>query len=68
VIVHARTLQELGAVRPWFFSEEVLFSPTPPRVVDFLDDALVLEYDRSPLIKTLRITMEETYALKGEDQ
>ncbi len=68
VIVHARTLDELGAVRPWFFAEEVLFSPSPPRVMDFLDDALVLEYDRAPLVKTLRITMEETYALKGEDQ
>jgi hypothetical protein len=67
VIVHARTLKELGAVHPWFFSEEVLFSSSPPRVVDFLDDALVLEYDRSPLIKTLRVTMEETYSLAGEN-
>ncbi|HZD50109.1 MAG TPA: hypothetical protein VE178_15305 [Silvibacterium sp.] len=66
VIVQARTLKELGAVHPWFFSEEVLFSSSPPRVVDFLDDALVLEYDRSPLIKTLRITVEETYSLAGE--
>jgi len=67
VIVHARTLVELGAVHPWFFSEEVLFSSSPPRVTDFLNDALVLEYDRSPLIKTLRVTMEETYSLAGED-
>jgi hypothetical protein len=34
--------------------------PSPPRVTDFLDDALILEYDRPPLIKTLRVTMEET--------
>jgi hypothetical protein len=67
VIVHARTLEELGATRPWFFPEEVLFSSSPPRVVDFLDDALVIEYDRSPLIKMLRVTMEETYSLAGED-
>lgn len=67
IVVHARTLKELGAVHPWFFSEEVLFSSSPPRVVDFLDDALVIEYDRSPLIKTLRVTMEETYSLAGED-
>jgi hypothetical protein len=61
VIVQARTLEELGATRPWFFPEEVLFSPTPPRVADFLDDELVLEYDRIPLIKTLRVTVEETF-------
>jgi hypothetical protein len=60
VIVYATTIEELGAAKPWFFSEEVLFSEVPPRVVDFLDSDLVLEFDRPPLIKTLRITMEET--------
>jgi hypothetical protein len=60
VIVQVRTLEELGVTQPWFFPEEVLFSPSPPRVTDFLDDALILEYDRPPLIKTLRVTMEET--------
>jgi hypothetical protein len=64
VIVRARTLAELGAVQPWFFSEDVLFSTTPPFVTDFLDDALVIEYERSPLIKTLRITVEETYTFQ----
>jgi hypothetical protein len=68
VIVRARTLEELGAVRPWFFPEEVLFSTTPPRAVDFLDDALVIEYHRSPLMKTLRITVEETYTVRGESR
>jgi hypothetical protein len=67
VIVRARTLEELGAVHPWFFPEEVLFSAAPPRAIDFLDDALVIEYHRSPLIKTLRITVEETYTLRGEN-
>lgn len=67
VIVRARTLEELGAVHPWFFPEEVLFSALPPRVIDFLDDALVIEYHRSPLIKTVRITVEETYTLQGEN-
>jgi hypothetical protein len=62
VIVHARTLEELGATQPWFFHEEVLLSATPPRVTDFLDDALVIEYNRPPLIKTLRVTIEETLA------
>jgi hypothetical protein len=58
-IVQARTLEELGAVQPWFFSEEILFSSAPPRVMDFLDDALTIEYDRPLLIKTLRVTIEE---------
>jgi hypothetical protein len=60
VIVHANTIEELGPTKPWFFSEEVLFSETPPLVLDFLNDELVLEYNRPALIKTLRITMEET--------
>jgi hypothetical protein len=68
VVVQARTREELGAARPWFFPEEVLFSPVPPRIIDFLDDELVIEYDRAPLIKTLRIKVEETYSLEGEEQ
>lgn len=62
VIVQARTLEELGTTQPWFFSEETPFSSTPPRVTDFLDDALVIEYNRPPLIKTLRVTIEEAIA------
>jgi hypothetical protein len=63
VIVHATSIEELGSTQAWFFPEKVLFSKTPPRVVDFLNSDLVLEYDRPPLIKTLRITMEETLTL-----
>jgi len=55
----AKSLAELGAAHPWFFPEDVLFSSTPSRVTDFLDGAHVLEYDRTPFIKTLRLTMEE---------
>jgi hypothetical protein len=62
VIVYAVTLEELGATQPWFFSEETLFSTTPPLVVDFLDDALVLEYNRPLLIKTVSVTVEESLA------
>jgi len=61
VIVQARTLDELGAVQPWFFSEETLFSSSPPYVIDFLNDALTIDYDRLSLIKTLRVTLEETF-------
>jgi hypothetical protein len=62
IIVEARTLAELGATHPWFFPEETLLSPSPPYVIDFLNDALTLDYDRPSLIKTLRVTMEETLA------
>ena len=60
VIVQARTLEELGATQPWFFPKDILFSDHPPYVSDFLDDALVLKYERSPLIKKIRITIEES--------
>lgn len=61
VIVHARTLEELGAIHSRFFSEETLLSQRPPFVTDFLDESLTSEYDRHPIIKTLCITMEETF-------
>jgi hypothetical protein len=60
VIIRAKTLVELGPVQPWFFSEEVLFSSHPPRLTDFLDDNLVVEYLRPRLLKTLRVTIEES--------
>jgi hypothetical protein len=70
VIVQARTIEELGADQAWFFPEQVLFSNAPPRVVDFLNEDLVIEYKRPPLIKTLRIMMEENFnpAFTGESQ
>lgn len=60
VIVRARTLEELGAVHPWFFPEAVLLSEHPPFISDFLDDRLTIEYNRPPTLTTLRITMEES--------
>lgn len=62
VIVHAATIEQLGANQPWFFPETILFSQTPPLVADFLEDDLVVEYDRPRLIKTLRLTIEDTLA------
>jgi len=60
VIVDATTLEQLGATQPWFFPERILFSQTPPLVTDFLEDDLVSEYDRPRLIRTLRLTIEDT--------
>jgi hypothetical protein len=60
VIVHARTLKELGAVKPRFFPKSVLFADHPPLVTDFLDDSLTIGYYQPPIIKILRVRMEET--------
>ena len=61
VVIHARTIEELGAIEPWFFDEAQLFSDRPPRVMDFLDDGLVLQYERAALRKVIRIRIEESF-------
>jgi hypothetical protein len=60
VIIHARSINELGAIQPWFFNEEQLFSAKPPLVTDFLQQNLVLDYLRPRFIKTIRICIEES--------
>jgi len=60
VVIHARTIDEVGATQPWFFREEELFSSRPPRVVDFLEDAVMLSYKRPRLVKTIAIRVEES--------
>ena len=59
IIIRARTIDELGATQPWFFCEDLLFSDCPPQVTDFLDDSLVVNYNRPRLTKTIRIQIEE---------
>jgi hypothetical protein len=60
VVIYARTIGELGATKPWFFSEEQLFSARPPRVMDFLNEDLVMRYERTALRKVIRIRVEES--------
>ena len=60
VVIFTRTIEELGAIEPWFFSEEQLFSDRPPRIMDFLDENLVLRYERAALRKVIRIRVEES--------
>ncbi len=60
VVISARNIGELGATEPWFFCEEQLFSDRPPRVIDFLDESLVLRYKRPPLRKVIRVHIEES--------
>ena len=59
VVIRARSIEEVGAVEPWFFNEQQLFSAHPPRVTDFLEDDLVLCYERPRLIKMLNIQIKE---------
>jgi hypothetical protein len=60
VVIRTRTLEELGATEPWFFNEDRLFSDRPPRVMDFLDESLVLRYERAALRKVIHIRIEES--------
>jgi hypothetical protein len=60
VVIRARTIEELGATEPWFFGEEQLFSERPPRVTDFLDEGMVLRYERAALRKVIRVRVEES--------
>jgi hypothetical protein len=60
VVIYTRTIEELGATEPWFFNEDQLFSDHPPRVIDFLDESLVLRYERPALQKVIRIRIEES--------
>jgi hypothetical protein len=59
VVIYTRTIGELGATEPWFFREEQLFSERPPRVTDFLEEDLVLRYERTAFRKVIRIRIEE---------
>jgi hypothetical protein len=60
VVIHTRSIEELGATAPWFFGEEQIFSDRPPRVVDFLDNSMILHYERTALRKVIRIRVEES--------
>jgi hypothetical protein len=66
VIIHARTIDELGPTDPWFFGEEQLFSDRPPRVTDFLEEDMVLRYERIAFRKVIRIRVEEFLQAVGE--
>lgn len=62
VVIHARTPAELGNTHPWFFSNDILFGPQPPRVTDFIEPDLVAEYRRPRLYRTFQVTIEESFA------
>lgn len=67
VVIEAETLEVLGAAQPWFFSEETLFSAHPPKLLDFQNKRLVLEYDRPAWEKVIRLTLCESYEKSPEE-
>jgi hypothetical protein len=60
IVIHAHTIEELGATEPWFFNESQLFSDRPPRLTDFLDDEMTFCYRRPAMRKVIRIRIEES--------
>jgi hypothetical protein len=60
VVIHARSIEELGATAPWFFGEDQIFSDRPPQIRDFLDSSMILRYERTALRKVIRIRVEES--------
>jgi hypothetical protein len=67
VVAETNTLEELGAVHPWFFSDEVLFSEYPPLLLDYQYQKLVIEYERPAREKVIRLSLHESYELSQED-
>lgn len=61
VVIHARSLEELGANQEWFFPERILLSRRPPAVTDFLSDDLVLRWVRPARRKVVRVTITEHF-------
>jgi hypothetical protein len=61
VVIHARSLEELGSNQEWFFPERILFSCRPPAVTDFLRDDLVLRWIRRARRKVVRVTITEHF-------
>ncbi len=68
VIIQADTLEVLGANRPWFFSEELLFSRRPPLAVDFLADEFILRWNRPARRKVIRVSITEDFELLNSEQ
>ncbi len=60
VVIRARTVAELGPISSCFFSEQVLFGTHPPYVSNFLNERLIQQYTRPRMLKTLRVTIEES--------
>lgn len=59
VVMHAKTLAQLGAMKARFFAEDVLFSARPPLVTDFLEDDLTLRYLRIDRERIFHVLIEE---------
>lgn len=61
VVIWAKTIEELGAIHPWFFDRTVLFSEHPPQLIDFHDRELTIHYRRPMREKVIRVSVEESF-------
>jgi hypothetical protein len=69
VIIEARSMEELGAIQPWFFPEDILLSRRPPAVSDFASDDFVLRWRRPVRRKVIRISVTEHFeTLNSEEE
>ncbi len=68
VVVHAKSLVELGAVEPWFFPEDILLGRRPPAVSDFMSDDLVLRWRRPVRRKVIRIAITEHFETMDSEE
>ena len=68
VVVHAKSLVELGAVQPWFFPEDILLGRRPPAVSDFMSDDLVLRWRRPVRRKVIRIAITEHFETMDSEE
>ncbi len=66
VVIHARSMEEVGATKSQFFPEDVLFSTHPPRITDFLRDELTITYSRRKRYKTIHIRIEEAFEMEPD--
>lgn len=67
VVVDAQSIAQLGAVKSWFFPEDVLFSQRPPMVTDFLEDGLIARYLRPQHERVFHVSIEEQPAIAFAD-
>ncbi len=59
VVVHAKSLAQVGAVGSRFFSQKVLFSEHPPMVIDFLDEEIAVRYSRGSAKQVLLLNIQQ---------
>jgi hypothetical protein len=66
VVVTANTLADLGLIRAGFVDPAVILGDRPPKVGDFIDDAVAVDGSVIPVRKVVRIRAEE-FVITSDD-